>query len=69
MKTNIYESDPFTPKRGRLLASLDTEYRFEKGDEVFFDGEPERLKARIISIQLHVRSNGQVHRDILALKL
>jgi hypothetical protein len=69
VKTNIYESDPFTPKRGRLLASLETEYRFEKGDEVFFDDEPERLKARIISIQIHVKGSGQIHRDILALKL
>jgi hypothetical protein len=69
VKTNIYESDPFTPKRGRLLASLETEYRFEKGDEVFFDDEPERLKARIISVQIHIKGNGQIQRDILALKL
>lgn len=69
MKTAIYESDPFTPRRGRLLASLSTEYRFEKGDELFFDDEPSRLKARIIAVQVHVKANGDVVRDILALKL
>ena len=69
MKTEVYESDPFTPKRGRLLATLTTEYRFEKGDELFLDDEPERLKVRIISVQVHIKANGDIHRDILALKI
>ena len=69
MKTEVYESDPFTPKRGRLLATLATEYRFEKGDELFLDDEPERLKVRIISVQVHIKANGEIYRDILALKL
>ena len=69
MKTEIYESDPFTPRKGRLRATLSSEYRFEKGDELFFDDEPQRLKARVIAVQLHVKANGDVSRDILALKL
>jgi hypothetical protein len=69
VKTEIYESDPFTPRKGRLLASLSSEYRFEKGDELFFDDEPSRLKVRIIGVQVHVKGNGDVYRDILALKL
>jgi hypothetical protein len=69
MKTEIYESDPFTPKKGRLIASIESEYRFEKGDEVYFDDEPTRLKVRIIDVRLHVKGNGDVYRDILALKL
>ncbi len=69
MKTEIYESDPFTPRKGRLLATLSSEYRFEKGDELFFDDEPARLKVRIIGIQMHVKANGNIYRDILALKL
>ncbi len=68
MKTEIYESDPFTPRKGRLLATLSSEYRFEKGDEMFFDDQPERLKVRIIAVQLHIKG-GAMHRDILALKL
>jgi hypothetical protein len=69
VKTDIYESDPFTPRKGRLLGTLSSEYRFEKGDEMFFDDEPSRLKVRIIGVQLHVKANGEVYRDILALKL
>ena len=69
MKSEIYESDPFTPKKGRLIASIESEYRFEKGDEVYFDDEPSRLKVRIIDVRLHVKGNGDVYRDILALKL
>lgn len=69
MKTEVYESDPFTPKKGRLIATLDTEYRFQKGDEVYFDDEPGRLKVRVMDVRIHVRGNGEVYRDILALKL
>lgn len=69
MKTEIFESDPFSPRRGRLIASLSTAYRFEKGDEIFFDDEPGRLKVRIIGVQIHVKGDGDVYRDILALKL
>ena len=69
MKTEIYESDPFSPKKGRLLATLSTEYRFEKGDELFFDDQPSRLKVRIIGVQVHVLGNGDIYRDVLALKL
>jgi hypothetical protein len=69
MKTEIYESDPFSPRKGRLIASLSSEYRFEKGDEVFFDDEPGRLKVRIIGVQVRVKGDGDIYRDILALKL
>ena len=69
LKTEIYESDPFTPKKGPLLATLDSEYRFEKGDEVYFDDAPARLKVRIIDVRVHVKGDGAVHREILALKL
>lgn len=69
MKTEIYESDPFSPKKGRLLATLSSEYRFEKGDEVYFDDAPERLKVRIIDVRLHIKGDASLHREILALKL
>lgn len=69
MKTEIYESDPFSPRKGRLIATLSSEYRFEKGDELFFDDEPGRLKVRIIGVQVHVKGDGDIYRDILALKL
>ena len=69
MKTEFWESDPFSAKKGRLITTLATDYRFEKGDEVFFDAEPGRLKVRIIGVQVHVLGDGDIYRDILALKL
>ena len=69
MKTEIWESDPFTPQKGKLLATLSTEYRWEKGDEIFFDDAPQRLKVRVMGVQIHVKGNGDVERDVLALKL
>ena len=68
MKTEVWESDPFTPEKGKLLATLDTEYRFEKGDELFMDDAPERLKVRVISVRVHVRG-GDIFREVLALKV
>lgn len=69
MKTDIYESDPFTPKKGRLLGSIASEYRFQKGDEMFFDDMPERTKVRVIDVRIHIKGNGDIVREILALKL
>lgn len=69
MKTDIYESDPFTPQKGRLIASIESEYRLQKGDELYFDDEPERLKVRVIDVRMHVKGNGDVQRDVLVLKL
>lgn len=69
MKTEIYESDPFTPKKGKLLGTLQSEYRFEKGDEVYFDDAPSRLKVRIIDVRVHVKGDGDIYREVLALKL
>lgn len=69
MKTEIYESDPFSPKKGALLTTLSSEYRFEKGDEVYFDDAPTRLKVRIIDVRVHVKGDASLYREILALKL
>lgn len=69
MKTDIYESDPFTPQKGRLIASIESDYRFQKGDELYFDDEPGRLKVRVIDVRVHIKGNGDVQRDVLVLKL
>ncbi len=69
MKTDIYESDPFTPQKGRLIASIQSDYRLQKGDELFFDDEPARLKVRVIDVRIHIKGNGDIHREVLALKL
>ena len=69
VKTEIWESDPFTPRKEKLLATLQSEYRFQKGDELFFDDAPDRLKVRIMDVRVHIKGDGAVEREILALKL
>ena len=68
MKTEFYESDPFTPRKAALLLSLDTDYRFEKGDEVVIDAGGRPTKVRVMDVRIHVRA-GVISREILALKL
>lgn len=68
MKTEFFESDPFSPRKADLLIALETDYRFEKGDEVYIEGSGRNTKVRIMDVRIHVKS-GVMSREILALKL
>lgn len=68
MKTEFFESDPFSPRKADLLVSLDSDYRFEKGDEVVIDNGGRTTKVRIMDVRVHVKS-GVLSREILALKV
>jgi hypothetical protein len=68
MKTEFFESDPFTPRKAGLLLSIDTDYRFEKGDEVLIEAANRTTKIRIMDVRIAVRM-GVVSREILAMKL
>jgi hypothetical protein len=68
MKTEFFESDPFAPRKAALLVNLDTDYRFEKGDEVTIDNSGRTTKVRIMDVRVHV-TNEVLSREILALKL
>jgi hypothetical protein len=68
MKTEFFESDPFSPRKADLLLSLDTDYRFEKGDEVVIEAGGRNTKVRVMDVRIHVKS-GVISREILALKL
>jgi hypothetical protein len=68
MRTEFYESDPFSPRKANLLLSLDTDYRFEKGDEVVIETGGRTTKVRIMDVRIHV-NQGTLSREILALKL
>ena len=70
METEIYESDPFTAKKQNLLARLSSDYRFQKGDELYIhqsEGRP--LKVRLIDVRIHIQDGGHLTREMLALKL
>jgi hypothetical protein len=68
MKTEFYESDPFQPRKADLLVALETDYRFEKGDEVYIETSGRNTKVRIMDVRVHVKS-GVMSREILALIL
>lgn len=70
METELYESDPFTAKKQSLLVSFTSDYRFQKGDELYIhQGEGRPLKVRLIDVRVHVQAGGNLTREMLALKL
>lgn len=68
MKTEFFESDPFSPRKADLLVAFDSEYRFEKGDEVVIETGGRTTKVRIMDVRVRVQS-GVLSREILALKV
>ncbi len=69
MRTEIYESDPFTAQKQALLVTLDTPYRFERNDELFISTGSRTMKVRVIHVRVEITTNGQMRREILVLKL
>ena len=70
METEIYESDPFTAKKQDLLVTIESDYRFQKGDELYLQkGGGRQIKVRVIDVRLHVDEAGRMRREILALKV
>ncbi|OGO51291.1 MAG: hypothetical protein A2148_00360 [Chloroflexi bacterium RBG_16_68_14] len=70
METEIYESDPFTAKKQNLLARFTSDYRFQKGDELYIhQGEGRPLKVRLIDVRVHLQDGGRLTRELLALKV
>ena len=68
MRTEIYESDPFSPQKGVLLVTLDTDYRFERNDELFLSSGGKRMKVRVINVRVEITGDS-MRRELLVLKL
>ena len=68
MKTDFYEADPFGGSKGEHLATIESDYRWEKGDEVWIENRGKRVKIRISWVNVTVR-DGEVTRELLGLKL
>ena len=70
METELYESDPFTAKRQNMLVRFTSDYRFQKGDELYIhQGGDRPLKVRLIDVRVHIQDGGNLTRELLALKL
>ncbi len=68
LKTEIYEADPFTSRKGKLLATFNSDYRFERQDELIIDGAERPTKVRVIGVLLRL-SGGDLQRELLVMKL
>ena len=70
MKTSFYEADPFGGSKGEHYLTIESDYRFEKGDEVWLEPGPgRRVKVRITWVHVTVHADGSVERELLGLKL
>ncbi len=68
MRTDIFEADPFSGSRGTNLATIDTDYRFEKNDEFTLDTGKETVRLRVTHVRIRIR-DGKLSRELTALKL
>jgi aminoglycoside phosphotransferase len=68
LETEIYEADPFSAQRGTHLATLRSDYRFEKGDELFIETARGRMKVRVLQVVLRLKGE-RLSRDLLVLRL
>ena len=67
MKTEIYEVDPFTSRKDKLITTIDSDYRFERQDEIFIEGA-KPIKVRVVSVVVRL-AGGEMGRELLVMKL
>ena len=68
MLTELWESDPFTEKRQSVIDTLDTDYRWEKGDVFVHTSGGGHDRFRVISVQVQIGDDG-LKRTVLALRI
>lgn len=69
MKTSFFEADEFTGSKGRHFATIDSDYRWEKGDEVWLETDEGRFKLRVTWVVVDVAIDGTVTRELLGLRV
>jgi len=70
LEIEVYASDPFTAKKEELLSKFSSDYRFQKGDELYVhQGRGRPLKVRLIDVRVHIQDDGCLTAELLALKL
>jgi hypothetical protein len=67
VKTEIYEVDPFTSRKDKLITTIDSDYRFERQDEIFIDGA-RSMKVRVFNVMVRL-VGGKMEREMLVLKI
>ncbi len=70
MQTSFYEADQFTGSKGKHYLTIESDYRWEKGDEVWVeDSDGQSTKLRITWILINVAATGVVKRELLGLRI
>ena len=69
MRTDFFEADEFTGSKGQHYATIESDYRWEKGDEVWLNTESGRFKLRITWVVVDVAADGTVTRELLGLRV
>ena len=69
MRTDFFEADEFTGSKGEHYATIDSDYRWEKGDEVWLETTEGRFKLRLTWVVMNVAPDGTVTRELLGLRL
>lgn len=70
VNVELYSSDAFTEKKEDLLARFQSDYRFQRGDEIYVErGEGRPLKVRLIDVRVFVSEDGSTKSELLAMKL
>jgi hypothetical protein len=70
MKTSFYEADQFTGAKGKHCLTINSDYRWEKGDEVWVEESTgKRSKLRITWVVVNVTADGVVERELLGLRI
>ncbi len=68
MRTEIYEADPFTSRKTASITTIDTDYRFEKGDEFVVDKDGHTNAWRVIQVRV-ILSGNTLRREIAAMRI
>lgn len=68
MHTEIYEADPFTSRKSASIMTIDTDYRFEKGDEFVVEKDGHSTAWRIVKVRV-VISGTNLRREVAALRI
>ena len=69
MRTDFFEADEFTGSKGEHYATIDSDYRWEKGDEVWLETTEGRFNLRLTWVVMNVAPDGTVTRELLGLRL
>lgn len=69
METSFFEADEFSGGKGHRYLTIDSDYRWEKGDEVWLETDDGPVKLRLTWVVVRVAADGTLTRELLGLRL